>query len=75
MSYNEWKSLAKRKGASIIWVGEAQVGADSCNEDANHEKPQVPAKCNFVKPTSNHSDVARFRGSAQEAAKRFVKDN
>ena len=35
VSYNEWKSLAKQKGAkaSILWVIEAQMGAESCNED------------------------------------------
>ena len=38
VSYNEWKSLAKRKGAeaSIVWEREAQVGADSCDEDMDN---------------------------------------
>ena len=65
MSYNEWKSLAKRKGAeaSITWVREAQAGEDSCDEDADHEKPQELAESNSVMPISSCNDVARFEGS------------
>ena len=77
MFYHEWKSLAKHKCAevSILWVIEAQAGADSCNEDADHKKPQVLAECNSVIPTSGCDDVARFGGSALEAAKKFLKGN
>ena len=62
MFYNTWKSLAKHKGAeaSIIWVREGQAGADSCDEDADHEKPQELAECNSVMPTLGHTDVAKF---------------
>ena len=39
-SYNEWKSLAKCKGPedSIFWVREAQMGADSCDQDTDNQK-------------------------------------
>ena len=69
--------MIKRKSVevSIVWVREAQAGADSCDEDADHEKWQVLAECNSVMPTSSHNDVARFGGSALEAAKNFLKDN
>ena len=77
MSYHEWKSLAKHKCAegSIFWEIEAQAGVDSCNADADHKKLQVLAEWNSVIPTSGCDDVARFRGSALEAAKKFLEDN
>ena len=76
MSYHEWKSLAKCKGAkaSIVWLREAQAGADSCNEDRDYEKLQALAESNSVKPTSGCDDVAKFGEIALEAAKRFLED-
>ena len=50
------------------------MGADSCDEDMDHEKPQVLAECNSVLLTSKCFDVARFGGSALEAAKNFLED-
>ena len=39
--YHKWKSLAEHKGAeaSVFWVREAQMGADSRNKDMDHETP------------------------------------
>ena len=47
------------------------MGADSCDEDADHEKLQALAECNSVMPTLSHDDVARFGGSPLEAASKF----
>ena len=68
MSYDKWKSLAKHKGteASIVWVREAQEGADHCGEDGDNEKLQALAVSNLVKPTSGFADVARFGEVALE---------
>ena len=51
------------------------AGADSCNEDADQEKPQVLAECNSVMPNLSHDDVERFGQSALEAAKYFLEEN
>ena len=77
MSDNEWKSLAKCKSAeaSIIWVREAQVGADSCGKDMNYEKLQALAESNSVKPNSGSDDMARFGEVALEAAKNLLEDS
>ena len=66
--------MARCKGAeaSIIWVREAQAGADSCDDDTHHEKLQALAECNYGIPTLTCDDMARFGGSALEAAKNFL---
>ena len=76
MSYHEWKTLARCKvtEASTVWVKEAQAGANSCDEDADNKKPQVLVEYNSVMLTSSRDDVARFEGSALEAAKNFFED-
>ena len=62
VSYHEWKSLARCKGAeaSIVWVRETQAGADNFAATTDTEKPNFLAKCNFTKTTSSSDDVARF---------------
>ena len=69
--------MARCKGteASIIWIREVQAGADSHNEDAEHEKPQELAQCNFEMPTLGWDDAVRFGENALEAAKKFLEDN
>ena len=49
VSYHEWKSLARCKCAkdSIVWVREAQMGADSCEEDTDNEKPKYSQSTNL----------------------------
>ena len=76
MSYHEWKSLTKGKGAeaSIVWVREAQAGADHCSEDSDYKKLQTLAESNFLKPTSGRTDVARFGEVALEAPNNFCED-
>ena len=65
MSYNKWKSLAKRKGteASIVWVREAQTGVDSCDKGMDNEKPHSK---NRSKPV---------RSKSQKLANKKGKDN
>ena len=77
MSYHEWKSLARCKGAEggIVWVRETQAGADNFAATTNTEKPKFLAKCNFAKTTSSSDDVARFSEVTLEAAKNFLEDN
>ena len=43
VSYHEWKSLARCKGAeaSIVWVRETQAGADNFAATIDTEKPNV----------------------------------
>ena len=71
MSYHELKRLAKHKGAatSIVWVREAQMGADQLESE---EKLQAVAE---REPTSSHEDVTRFGIAALESAKKFLEDN
>ena len=77
VSYHEWKSLARRRGAeaSIAWVRETQAGADNFAADVDDEKREVLAECNYLKPTSGRDDVARFGAVALEAAKNFLEDH
>ena len=77
VSYHEWKSLARCKGAeaSIVWVRETQAGADNFTATTDTEKPKFLAKCNFTKTTSSSDDVARFSEVTLEAAKNFLEDN
>ena len=69
--------MAKHKDAetSIVWVREAQTGADSCRKDMDDKKLHVLPEINSVKPTSGSTDVARFGEAALEAAKKFFEDN
>ena len=60
--------------ASIVWVREAQVGADFCVEDVDDEKPKILGECNSVIPTSSRDDMARFGRSSPEAAMKHLKE-
>ena len=77
MSYHEWKSLARHKGAeaSFVWVRHTQAGAEGNHEDSDCEKLQALLESNFVKPISGRADVARFGEVALEAANNFLEDN
>ena len=77
MSYHTWNSLARCKGAeaSIIWIREVKAGADSHNEDGEHEKPQEWAQCNFEMPTLGWADAVRSGENALEAAKKPLEGN
>ena len=77
VSYHEWKSLARHKGAeaSVVWVRETQVGADNFAAATDTEKLEFLAKCNFAKITSSPDDMARFEEVTLETAKNFHEDN
>ena len=53
VSYHEWKSLARCKGAefSIVWVRDTQVGAEGNREDSDYKKLQALPESDFGKPT------------------------
>ena len=53
VSYHEWKSLARRKDAeaSIVWVRDAQAGAEGNREDSDYKKMHALPESNSVKPT------------------------
>ena len=77
VSYHEWKSMARRKGAeaSIIWVRDTQAGAEGNREDSDYEQLQALPESNSMKPTSGCTDVAWFAEASLEAAKNFLEDN
>ena len=72
MSYHEWKSLARRKGAeaSFVRVRDTQAGAEGNRKDSNYEKMHALPESDSVKPTSGCADVARFAEAALEAVKK-----
>lgn len=53
VSYHEWKSLARRKGAeaSIVWVRDTQAGAEGNRKDKDDEKLHALPESESVKPT------------------------
>ena len=53
VSYHEWKSLARCKGAeaSIVWVRDTQVGAEGNRKDKDDEKLHALPESESVKPT------------------------
>ena len=53
VSYHEWKSLAKHKGAeaSVVWVRDTQAGAEGNREDGDYHKLQDLPESDSVKPT------------------------
>ena len=53
VSYNEWKSLARGKGAetSVVWARDTQVGVEGNCEDIDNEKLLALMENNSVKPT------------------------
>ena len=53
VSYHEWKSMARRKGAeaSVVWVRDTQAGAEGNREDSEYEKMHALPESNSVKPT------------------------
>ena len=77
MSYHEWKSLARCKGAeaSFVCVRDTQAGAEGNRENMDDEKLHALLSSNSVKPTSGRADVARFGEADLEAARKFLKDN
>ena len=77
MSYHEWKTLARCKGAeaSVVWVRDSQAGAEGNRKDSDYEQLQALPESNSVKPTSGRADVARFGEASLEAAKNFLEDN
>ena len=61
--------------ASIIWVRDTQAGAEGNRKDMDDEKLHALPESNSVKPTSGHTDMARFGEAALEAAKNFLEAN
>ena len=77
MSYHEWKSLARCKGAdaSVVWVRDTQASAESNRKDMDDEKLHALPESNSVKPASGCTVAVRFGEAALEAAKNFFEDN
>ena len=77
MSYHQWRSLAKCKGAegSVVWVTDIQVGVEGNHENMDDEKLNALPESKSVKLASSFADVARFGEAALEAAKNFLEDN
>ena len=69
--------MARSKGAetSVVWVRDTQASVEGNRKDMDDEKLHALPKSNSMKPTSGHTNVARFGEAALEAAKKFLKDN
>ena len=77
VSYHEWKSLARHKGAeaSVFWVRDTSVGPEGNRKDMNNEKLHALPESNYEKPTSGCTDVARFGEAALEPVREFLENN
>ena len=51
------------------------MGAEGNRKDSDYKNMHVLPESNSVKPTSGHTDMARFGEAALEATKKFLEDS